>query len=350
MSVDRVDNIKDAPEKALSRVIGHASDGKGGAATLENLKEQLAITSADVAGAVPDTREVATEGGIQGGGPLDGDLTLSLTDTGVSAGAYGGASAVPVITVDAKGRVTAAEEVAVEVPDTGVTPGAYGSATEVPVLTIGADGRVTDAETAPVWRGAYRVQSVNANSPPGSPSTGDVHVVGTSPTGAWSGEAGALAEWTGAAWAFTAPVAGMQAVDVSASPPQTYVRGSSTWGLATIGTGGGDSSAVFAPSSGTITTASGDLRISTVGNLVAGELYISVTNNGTGSGTLNATMPFAAKSSKVMFGINLSTTEALYAFLQVNTTSLVIRKVGSGAYPLATGQALLINLGYERNL
>ena len=313
MSVDRVDNIKDAPEKALSRVIGHASDGKGGAATLENLKEQLAITSADVAGAVPDTREVATEGGIQGGGPLDGDLTLSLTDT-------------------------------------GVTPGAYGSATEVPVLTIGADGRVTDAETAPVWRGAYRVQSVNANSPPGSPSVGDVHVVGTSPTGAWSGEAGALAEWTGAAWAFTAPVAGMQAVDVSASPPQTYVRGSSSWGLDTIGAGGGNSAAVFAPSSGTITTASGDLRISTVGNLVAGELFINVTNNGTGSGTLNATMPFAAKSSKVMFGINLSTTEALYAFLQVNTTNLVIRKVGSGAYPLATGQALLINLGYERNL
>jgi hypothetical protein len=148
MSVDRVDNIKDAPEKALSRVIGHASDGKGGAATLESLKEQLAITAADVAGAVPDTRQVATENGIQGGGFLDGDMTLSLTDTGISAGAYGSASAVPVITVDAKGRVTAAEEVEVEVPASGVGAGTYGSATEAPVLTIGADGRVTDASTA----------------------------------------------------------------------------------------------------------------------------------------------------------------------------------------------------------
>jgi len=146
MSVDRVDNIKDAPERALSRVIGHASDGKGGAATLENLKEQLAITAADVSGAVSDTRQVATENGIQGGGPLDGDLTLSLTDTGVSAGAYGSASAVPVITVDAQGRVTAAEEVEVEVPASGVVADTYGSATEVPVLTIGSDGRVTAAE------------------------------------------------------------------------------------------------------------------------------------------------------------------------------------------------------------
>jgi hypothetical protein len=149
MSVDRVDNIKDAPEKALSRVIGHASDGKGGAATLESLKEQLAITAADVAGAVPDTRQVATENGIQGGGFLDGDMTLSLTDTGISAGAYGSASAVPVITVDAKGRVTAAEEVEVEVPASGVGAGTYGSATEIPVITVGADGRVTAVETAP---------------------------------------------------------------------------------------------------------------------------------------------------------------------------------------------------------
>jgi hypothetical protein len=149
MSVDRVDNIKDAPERTLSRVIGHASDGKGGAATLESLKEQLAITSGDVSGAVPDTREVATENGIQGGGPLDGDLTLSLTDTTVAAGTYGGASAVPVITVDVKGRVTAAEEVEVEVPASGVVADTYGSATEIPVVTVGADGRITDVSTAP---------------------------------------------------------------------------------------------------------------------------------------------------------------------------------------------------------
>lgn len=150
MSVDRVDNIKDAPERALSRVIGHASDGKGGAATLENLKEQLAITAADVSGAVSDTRQVATENGIQGGGPLDGDLTLSLTDTGVSAGAYGSASAVPVITVDAQGRVTAAEEVEVEVPASGVVADTYGSATEIPVITVGADGRVSEVATAAI--------------------------------------------------------------------------------------------------------------------------------------------------------------------------------------------------------
>lgn len=108
MSVDRVDNIKDAPEKTLSRVIGHASDGKGGGATLENLKDQMAITAADVEGAVPETREIATGGGIQGGGTLEGDLTLSLADTEVDAGTYGSATEIPVLTIGADGRVTAA--------------------------------------------------------------------------------------------------------------------------------------------------------------------------------------------------------------------------------------------------
>lgn len=39
------------------------------------------------------------------GGP-NGNLTLGLSDTGVVAGVYGDGSSVPVVTVDAKGRVT----------------------------------------------------------------------------------------------------------------------------------------------------------------------------------------------------------------------------------------------------
>ena len=148
MTVNRIDNIKDAPEKTLSRVVGHDSDGKGGAATLPNLKGQLSITAADVSGAVPETRQIATSGGIQGGGTLDNDLTLSLTDTGVDADTYGSATEIPVITVGADGRVAGAQNLTLSLTNTGVVAGTYGSATAIPVITVGADGRVTGVTTA----------------------------------------------------------------------------------------------------------------------------------------------------------------------------------------------------------
>lgn len=61
----------------------------------------------------------------------------------------------------------------------------------------------------------YKVQSLGANTPPGSPVTGDMYVVGTSPTGAWSGQANNLAQWTGSAWLFTAADHGMSVVSVA---------------------------------------------------------------------------------------------------------------------------------------
>jgi hypothetical protein len=44
--------------------------------------------------------------GLTGGGDLTTSRTLSLTNTGVTAGTYGSATAVPVIVVDAQGRLT----------------------------------------------------------------------------------------------------------------------------------------------------------------------------------------------------------------------------------------------------
>ena len=44
-----------------------------------------------------------------------------------------------------------------------------------------------------------------ANTPPSSPALDDAYIVGTAPTGVWVGQDNQLAEWDGAAWAFTAP-------------------------------------------------------------------------------------------------------------------------------------------------
>jgi hypothetical protein len=44
--------------------------------------------------------------------------------------------------------------------------------------------------------------SIGDNTPPGSPSAGDIYVLGTSPTGAWAGRANCIAIYSGTAWDF----------------------------------------------------------------------------------------------------------------------------------------------------
>lgn len=48
-------------------------------------------------------------------------------------------------------------------------------------------------------------------TPPGSPSAGDRYLVATSPTGAWSGQAGRIAAWQDGGWLFYDPRAGWRA-------------------------------------------------------------------------------------------------------------------------------------------
>lgn len=81
---------------------------------------------------VPASREINTGGGLQGGGDLSQNRTLSiatggvtsdkLADSGVTAGTYGSGTTIPVVTVDAKGLVTSVTEEALVisgyVPDT----------------------------------------------------------------------------------------------------------------------------------------------------------------------------------------------------------------------------------------
>lgn len=81
---------------------------------------------------VPASRVIGTGGGLQGGGNLTQDRTLSIatdgvtTDkiapTGVAAGSYGSSTAIPIVTVNDKGQVTSVTTTAISiigyVPDT----------------------------------------------------------------------------------------------------------------------------------------------------------------------------------------------------------------------------------------
>lgn len=53
------------------------------------------------------------------------------------------------------------------------------------------------------------------NDPPGSPTTGLYYVVGATPTGAWTGQAGKVATWDGAAWVYISPYVGATVYDRS---------------------------------------------------------------------------------------------------------------------------------------
>jgi hypothetical protein len=94
---------------------------------------------ADTVGAMVDSN---TESGISVTyQDEDNTLDFTLTATGVSAGTYGSASLVPIITVDAQGRVTAASTTSVA----GVSTFTWNSSTET--LTIGtADGGSFNAD------------------------------------------------------------------------------------------------------------------------------------------------------------------------------------------------------------
>ncbi len=60
------------------------------------------------------------------------------------------------------------------------------------------------------------VASVNATIPPAAPDQGETYALGTSPTGAWSGQDGKLAAWLDNGWQFLTPDMGWRAWDQNA--------------------------------------------------------------------------------------------------------------------------------------
>lgn len=125
-----------------------------------------------------DTLELAGQRVTLAAVPTTGTLTLAAAWTGADQ-----TDAAYVIRYDAPQRFTVAY-----------------LATQVRALTDKA--RILEA-AAPT----YAVIALT-DTPPGSPVSGDMYAIGDTPTGAWAGQAGNLAQWTGAVWQITVPDVG----------------------------------------------------------------------------------------------------------------------------------------------
>ena len=76
------------------------------------------------------------------------------------------------------------------------------------------------------------VEELPRNAPPASPTAGQCWIVGTSPTGAWTGKAGHFAGYTAGGWRLIAPAEGMVLLVRSTGTFATYCSGA--WSIGEI--------------------------------------------------------------------------------------------------------------------
>lgn len=79
--------------------------------------------------------------------------------------------------------------------------------------------------------------SLGLNAPPASPPAGAVYVVGTTPTGAWTGHANELAFVVGGVWQFHTPQPGWIAYNRGESPAVFYYYDGVSWEVLALGGG-----------------------------------------------------------------------------------------------------------------
>lgn len=93
-----------------------------------------------------------------------------------------------------------------------------------------AQKHVTHNEALLLLDGATQLvlDGIGTDVPPASPVSGETHFVGAAPTGHWSMQAGAIAQWQEDQWIFLAPREGWRAWDVAGDQLVTYKSGSWT--------------------------------------------------------------------------------------------------------------------------
>ena len=116
------------------------------------------------------------------------------------------------------------------------------------------------------------VQAAGTVDPPATPAPGACWIVGAAATGAWSGQAGAIAGWTTGGWRFVSPSEGMLAWSIAdgvwlqrigAAWITGRVRASSVW-IGGVQVVGSQQAAIAAASGGSTVDAEARTAIDTV--------------------------------------------------------------------------------------
>jgi len=182
--------------------------------------------NASTAAALQTARTIALSGDASGSVSFDGSagvtISTTLANTGVASGTYGSGTAIPIITVDSKGRVTAAstasistslnisadagtgtvslgsdtfkiaggtgitttvigtgsvDTIEVKLKDTSVSAGSYGGATQVGGFTVDAQGRLTSASNTAIAAATLTGDISNVSVTPGATTTVTLNTV-----------------------------------------------------------------------------------------------------------------------------------------------------------------------------
>ena len=368
----------------------------------QTFKVQFANIAA--VGAVPSTRIIASGTGLAGGGDLSADRVISiaaggvgvtqLSLTGVTAGTYGSGSAVPVLTVDATGRVTTVTTAALSV--TGFVPttrtitagnGLTGGGSLASDITLTANfSSTTPLALGSATAGVANTLSRGDHIHPALDLSDTNQTQGALPLGrggtgdALSPVAGAVVYSTGTKFALSSLGSIGQVLTSNGTAAPTWVTLTGTGTVSSVAVSGGTTGlttsggpittsgtitiggtlAVASGGTGETTYTNGQLLIgNTTGNTLTKATLTAGTNvtitNGTGAITINATDAFVGTVTSVggtgtVNGITLTGTVTSSGSLTLGGTlsGVDLTTQVTGILPLANGGTNASNAGAAR--